>query len=145
MAKTKVEIEYPSRPVKNALPAGLKTVVACLPFFVFVCGVGARQDEQMSGKKDSILQSLVTTVTTASTICVPLQARSGGDNRLPSSTEALLHPESGRRRRRRARHGNAGGRVDDGDGVAVASGSRLVQLQGRLLTLVARGKESWRG
>jgi len=59
---------------------------------------------------------------------------------LPPSADGLLHP-GGRHRLRRARHGDAGNRVDDGDGVAGASGSGLVEFQGRVLTLVRRGDE----
>lgn len=61
---------------------------------------------------------------------------------LPPPADGLrLHPGGGHRRRR-ARHGDAGGRVDDGDGVAGAGGGGLVELQGRVLTLVRRRDES---
>jgi hypothetical protein len=56
-----------------------------------------------------------------------------GDGRrrhpLPSAANGLLHPGGGHRRRR-AGHGNASERVDDGDGVTTGPGGRgLVKLQ----------------
>lgn len=55
-----------------------------------------------------------------------------GEVPLPSSTHALLHA-TGRDGGRRAGHGDAGGRVDDGDGVAGAGGGGLVDLDALLV------------
>jgi len=63
--------------------------------------------------------------------------------RLPASAEGLLHPGRGHRRWR-AGHGEAVGRVDDRDGVANASGVRLVELHARLLVVKRRGHEGRR-
>lgn len=51
---------------------------------------------------------------------------------LPPPTHALLHA-AGRDRGRRAGHGDAGSRVDDGDGVAGAGGGGLVNLDAGVL------------
>lgn len=56
---------------------------------------------------------------------------------LPVPTNRLLHATR-RHRRRRAGHGDAGGRVDNGDGVAGAGGSGLVEFQAGLLVVVVR-------
>jgi hypothetical protein len=61
---------------------------------------------------------------------------------LPTATHALVHPGRGDGRRR-AGHGDASGRVDDGDGVPAAGGRWLVELQARLLAHEARGDERW--
>ena len=63
--------------------------------------------------------------------------------RLPPSPHLLLHP-GGRDRGRRARHGQTVGRVDDGDGMASAGGRGLMQLQGRLLSMVKGGRHKGR-
>lgn len=46
---------------------------------------------------------------------------------LPAAAHGLLH-SGGRHGRRRAGHGDASERVDDGDGVAAAGGSGLVEF-----------------
>lgn len=49
----------------------------------------------------------------------------------------VLHA-AGRDGGRRAGHGDTGGRVDDGNGIARAGGRRLVELQRRLLAMIGR-------
>lgn len=66
-----------------------------------------------------------------------------GKRCLPATAHGLLH-SGGRNGGGRAGHGNARQRVDDGDGVAAAGGSRLVKLHARLLALEGRGDEGGR-
>lgn len=70
-------------------------------------------------------------------------AGTGPEERLPSAAERLMHSGGGHRRRR-AGHGDAGGRVDDGDGITSAGGRGLVEFQ-RVLALEAGRDECGRG
>lgn len=57
----------------------------------------------------------------------------------------MLHAGAGRDGWRRAGHGDAGQRVDDGDGVAGAGGGGLVELEvARELRLVVGGRDEGR-
>lgn len=63
---------------------------------------------------------------------------------LPPTAERRLHA-GGRHRGRRAGHGDASRRVDDGDGVAAARGRGLVELDARLLVVEAGRDEGGGG
>lgn len=110
--------------------------------------VGARQDEQLRERmRTGILQPRLQRrrrLQVGSARLGVTEARR--QTTLPPSADGLrLHP-AGRHRGRRARHGDAGSRVDDGDGVAGAGGRGLVELQGRLrLALIRRRDEGRRG
>lgn len=103
-----------------------------------------RQDEQLPRTKRSYTVQDTLSATMLKSVQHPLsRAQTWLDADLPS-THRLLH-SSGWHGLRRAWHGDASSRVDNGNGVATTGGWGLVKLHGGLLSVEAgRDEGGWR-